>query len=194
MAKPFRIAIFASGNGTNAEAIMQYFQRHDLIDVAAILSNNEQAKVHDRAERFSVPSLTFAKTEFKDGSTILSYLKQHSVTHIVLAGFMWLVPSYLIRVYPDKIVNIHPALLPKYGGKGMFGMRVHEAVKANEETSSGITIHLVNEKYDEGKILLQKQCSISVGDSAADIANKVHALEYAWYPIQIEKWITHSLR
>ena len=175
MRKPFRIAIFASGNGTNAEAIMQYLQHHDLIQVAAIFSNNKEAKVHQRAEQFSVPSVTFTKAEFKDGSTILSYLNQHSVTHIVLAGFMWLVPSYLVSAYPNKIVNIHPALLPKYGGKGMYGRHVHEAVKANQETSSGITIHLVNEKYDEGKILLQKICSISAEDSADDIANKVRS-------------------
>ncbi len=190
MSKPFRIAIFASGNGTNAEAIMNYFQSHSLIEVGLILSNNKEAKVLERADRFNVRSLTFDKTEFRDPTTILTSLEQQSITHIVLAGFMWLVPRYLVNAYPDKIVNIHPALLPKYGGKGMYGMNVHEAVKAASDTLTGITIHLVNEHYDEGKILLQKSCSIEAIDTVEDIADKVHALEHHWYPITIENWVT----
>jgi len=190
MAKPFRIAIFASGNGTNAEAIMNYFSSHASIEVRVILSNNKEAKVHERAQRFNVPSITFNKVEFKESSLLLSSLNEYSITHIVLAGFMWLIPPYLINAYPNKIINIHPALLPKYGGKGMYGMHVHEAVKAAAETVSGITIHLVSEQYDEGAILLQKVCSIVPSDTADDIAHKVHSLEYEWYPVQIEKWIS----
>jgi phosphoribosylglycinamide formyltransferase 1 len=190
MSRPFRIAIFASGNGTNAEAIMNYFQSHSLIEVGLILSNNKDAKVHQRANRFNLTSLTFGKTEFGDPATILTSLEQQSITHIVLAGFMWLVPSYLVNAYPDKIVNIHPALLPKFGGKGMYGMRVHQAVKDAGELVTGITIHLVNEHYDEGTILLQKTCSVVSSDSVNDIADKVHALEHHWYPITIENWIT----
>ncbi len=190
MSKPFRIAIFASGNGTNAEAIMNYFQSHSLIEVGLILSNNKEAKVLERADRFNVSSLTFDKTEFRDPATILTSLEQQSITHIVLAGFMWLVPRYLVNAYPDKIVNIHPALLPKFGGKGMYGMHVHQAVKNASELVTGITIHLVNEHYDEGAIVLQKTCSVASSDSVEDIADKVHTLEHHWYPITIENWIT----
>ena len=190
MTKIFRIAIFASGNGTNAEAILTYFKTHNSIEIALIASNNKEARVLERAAKFNVPTVVLNRTEFKDSSQILSILHKQSVTHIVLAGFMWLVPSYLVTAYPNKIINIHPALLPAFGGKGMFGMHVHEAVKASGQTVSGITIHVVNEHYDEGKILLQKSCTILPLDSADDIANKVHALEYEWYPKQIEAWIT----
>jgi phosphoribosylglycinamide formyltransferase 1 len=190
MSKPFRIAIFASGNGTNAESIMNYFQSHSQIEVGLILSNNKEAKVLERADRFNVSSLTFDKTEFRDPATILTSLEQQSITHIVLAGFMWLVPRYLVNAYPDKIVNIHPALLPKFGGKGMYGVHVHQAVKNASELVTGITIHLVNEHYDEGAILFQKTCSVASSDSAEDIADKVHRLEHYWYPITIENWIT----
>ncbi len=190
MDKQFRVAIFASGNGTNAEAIMKHFQHHASVNITLVLSNNKEAKVLERAAKFNVPTVVFNKTEFKDSSLILSILHKQSITHIVLAGFMWLVPSYLVAAYPNKIINIHPALLPAFGGKGMFGMHVHEAVKASGQSVSGITIHLVNEHYDEGKFLLHKSCDVLSSDSSQDIANKVHALEYEWYPKQIEEWIT----
>ena len=189
MVQQFRVAIFASGNGTNAEAIIKYFQSHASIDIAMVLSNNKEARVLERAAKFNTPTFTFNRSEFRESSYILSQLEHHKVTHIVLAGFMWLIPSYLVKAYPNRIVNIHPALLPKYGGKGMYGMYVHEAVKINNESLTGITIHVVNERYDEGKILLQKSCTILPSDSPEDIANKVHALEHEWYAKQIEEWI-----
>ncbi len=189
MSKVFRIAIFASGNGTNAEAILNHFKSHASIKVAFIASNNQQAYVLERAIKHNVSSLFFTKEEFKDSSFIVNRLKEHHITHIVLAGFMWLVPKYLVAAYPNRIINIHPALLPSYGGKGMYGMNVHEAVKANNEKQTGITIHLVNEKYDDGKVLLQKICSIDQADTAEDIAAKVHQLEHEFYPKQIENWI-----
>jgi phosphoribosylglycinamide formyltransferase 1 len=192
MNKKFRVAIFASGNGTNAEAIIKHFQHHLSITIALVLSNNKEANVLVRAAKLNVPTFTFNKLEFKDSVRVLSKLQTQEITHIVLAGFMWLVPSYLVMAYPTKIINIHPALLPKYGGKGMYGASVHEAVKTNNESMTGITIHLVNEHYDEGKILLQKSCHVLPSDSPEDIANKVHTLEHEWYPRQIEEWIVGS--
>ncbi len=190
MIKPFKIALFASGNGTNAEAIMKHFQYHNSIEVALMLCNNKEAKVHERSHRYNVPSFTFSRTEFKDATFTISYLERYSITHLVLAGFMWLIPAYLVKAYSNKIINIHPALLPKFGGKGMYGKYVHEAIKLAGETVTGITIHLVNEHYDEGTILLQKSCDVTILDTAEDIAKKVHQLEYEFYPVQIEKWIT----
>jgi phosphoribosylglycinamide formyltransferase-1 len=189
MNKIFRVAIFASGNGTNAEAILNYFKSHDSIEISLIASNNKNAFVLKRALAHHVFSFVFNKDEFRNLDFILAKLREKQITHLVLAGFMWLVPSYLVAAYPNKIINIHPALLPAYGGKGMFGMYVHQAVKANNESQTGITIHLVNEKYDEGKILLQKICNIDVTDTPEDIATKVHHLEHEFYPKQIEKWI-----
>ncbi len=190
MSKRFHIALFASGNGSNAEAILQYLQHHPDIEVSLILSNNPDAYVLQRANRWQIPSRVFDKTQFRNEELILSWLKEREVTHIVLAGFLWLIPAYLIRQFPDRIVNIHPALLPKFGGKGMYGKKVHEAVKFANETESGITIHLVNEKYDEGKILLQKSCIISATDSVDDIAHKVQLLEHQWFPKAIDHWIS----
>jgi phosphoribosylglycinamide formyltransferase-1 len=192
MIRPFKIALFASGNGTNAEAIIKHFQYHNSIEVALILSNNKEAKVHERALKFNIPSFTFSRAEFMDDFFIISYLEKYSITHVVLAGFMWLIPAHLVKAYPNKIINIHPALLPKFGGKGMYGRHVHEAIKLAGENVTGITIHLVNEHYDEGTILLQKSCAVTITDSAEDIAHKVHQLEYEWYPVQIEKWITKT--
>lgn len=183
------IALFASGSGTNAEEIFKYFQANKTIDVTVLLTNNPQAFVLERAKKFNVPAYTFTRKQFNDAVYILDLLTKHQTTHIVLAGFLWLVPDYLIKAFPKKIINIHPALLPKYGGKGMYGMSVHEAVKASSEKETGITIHEVNEHYDDGKIIFQKKCKISNDDFPEDIANKVHSLEYKYYPQVIEKWI-----
>lgn len=187
--KPHRIAIFASGSGTNAEEILAYFQYHPSIEVKVLLSNNPQAQALQRAERFKVKALTFNKAQFRDTYEVLAWLKDEKVTHIVLAGFMWLVPDYLIHAYPGKIINIHPALLPKFGGKGMYGKFVHEAVKAAGEAETGITIHEVNEHYDEGNIVFQATCGIEAVDSVETIAQKVQKLEHIHYPKVIEQWI-----
>ena len=188
MNKKIRLAIFASGSGTNAEAIMQYFQHHPQIQVAILLSNNLNAFALERAKKYNVPSNVFDKQQFRESDEVLNWLNEFEVTHIVLAGFLWLLPEHLIRAYPNKIINIHPSLLPKFGGKGMYGMKVHEAVKASGESESGITIHLVNAHYDDGKILLQSSCKISPTDSAQEIASKVYELEYSNYPKTIEQW------
>ena len=187
-----RIAIFASGSGSNAEKIIQHFANHPSIEVAVVLSNKADAFVLERAKKFSIPSEVFNREEFRDPS-FPEVLHKYQVTHIVLAGFLWLIPDYLVKNYPDRIVNIHPALLPKYGGKGMYGARVHEAVKLAGETETGITIHLVNEHYDEGAVLFQASCPIGSEYSPDEIANCVHALEHKHYPEVIEKWIAGKL-
>lgn len=187
-----RIAIFASGSGTNAEKIIQHFVGHPSIEVAAVLSNKPDAYVLERAKKFSIPSEVFNREQFRDPS-FTEILHKHKVTHVVLAGFLWLIPDYLVKNYPDRIVNIHPALLPKFGGKGMYGARVHEAVKLAGETQTGITIHLVNEHYDEGAILFQASCPVLANHSADEIASCVHDLEYKHYPDVIEKWIEGKL-
>ena len=188
----FRIAILASGSGTNAEEIFKHFQHHATIEVVLLLSNNPQAYVLERAKKFGVPSKVFTRSEFRESEEVLIWLQKRSVTHIVLAGFMWLVPDYLVKSYPHHIINIHPALLPKFGGKGMYGMHVHEAVKVAGEKETGITIHEVNERYDEGKILFQARCPINREDTPERIAEKVHALEHAHYPGVIEEWILQA--
>jgi phosphoribosylglycinamide formyltransferase 1 len=192
MADKFRLAIFASGSGTNAEQIMHRFQHHSQIVVALVLSNNVSAYVLGRAKKFNVPSRVFSKTQLRERDEVLQWLQKENITHIVLAGFMWLMPTSIIQAYSSKIVNIHPALLPKFGGKGMYGHHVHEAVKAAGEKETGITIHLVNERYDEGRILFQATCPINPNDSPDQIADKVHALEHKHYPEQIEKWVLNQ--
>ena len=187
--KKFRIAVFASGNGTNAEAIIKYFQYHRSTEVALLLTNNPRAYALQRAKDHGIASHSFTREEFTEGASVKAYLKQHGITHIVLAGFLWLIPDYLIRLFPDKIVNIHPALLPKFGGKGMYGAKVHEAVRASGALETGVTIHLVNEQYDEGKILFQGKCEIHTNQTAEEIAACVHQLEHEHYPKVIEQWI-----
>jgi phosphoribosylglycinamide formyltransferase-1 len=187
--KHSRIVIFASGSGTNAEEIFRYFKHHDSIRVVGLVSNNPNAFALERAKNHQVPSLVFDRKQFRETTLVNDWLRQQGTTHLVLAGFMWLIPSVLIREYPDRIINIHPALLPKYGGKGMYGMHVHEAVKAAGEQETGITIHQVNEHYDEGLILFQAKCTVTSVDTADIIAQKVHQLEYAHYPRVIEEWI-----
>lgn len=187
--KKYGLAILASGNGSNAEEIIRYFSNHPEIEVKVVFSNNPQAMVLERAKRLGIPAVVFSRTEFADEQTMLHTLTGAGVTHIVLAGFLWLIPEYLIKAYPDRIINIHPALLPAFGGKGMYGLKVHEAVRLAKEKESGITIHLVNEHYDEGKILFQTRCRLDEGCTAEDIARKVHTLEHAHYPAVIEKWV-----
>lgn len=176
------IAIFASGSGSNAEEIVKFFNSNNAASVSLILSNKADAYVLERAKKYDIPTITFNRNQLKDPDQVLAQLKDYDIDFIVLAGFLWLMPVEIIKAYPNKIVNIHPALLPKYGGKGMYGMKVHEAVVENKEMESGITIHFVNEKYDEGKIILQAKCSIESSDTPEMVAQKVHALEYEHYP------------
>ncbi|WP_339695064.1 phosphoribosylglycinamide formyltransferase [uncultured Roseivirga sp.] len=187
-----RIAVFASGNGTNAEKIFENFKNHDQVEVVLLLSNKKDAGVLDRAKKFDIPSLSFSRQEFYDSQSVLQVLHGHQVDFVVLAGFMWLVPSYLVDAFPNKIVNIHPALLPKFGGKGMYGMHVHEAVKAAGEKETGITIHLVNQHYDEGSVLAQFSCDIEPNDSSEKIAKKVQVLEHEKYPKVIENLVLNK--
>jgi phosphoribosylglycinamide formyltransferase-1 len=188
----YRIAIFASGSGSNAEEIMKFFQGHPRISVAALLSNNAGAYALERAKKYGVPTRAFNREEFTEGVVIPEWLARHEITHIVLAGFLWLIPSYLVKAYPDRIINIHPALLPLFGGKGMYGMKVHQAVKDAGSAETGITIHLVNDRYDEGRVIFQGRCSVDVNSSPEEIAKRVHALEYEHYPRVIEKWILEN--
>lgn len=183
------IAIFASGRGSNAQAIIEYFKDNQEVNVALIASNKPQAGVLLLAEEYDIPSLVFNRESFKDGASIIGALYDCKITAIVLAGFLWKVPGYLIQAFPEKIVNIHPALLPKYGGKGMYGHHVHQAVFDNRETESGITIHLVNSHYDEGKVLFQASMEVDAKDKPSDIAKKVLELEHYYYPRIIEAFI-----
>jgi len=180
------IAIFASGSGTNAENIGLYFKDHSQIKIDLILSNNPNAYVLKRAERMGVDHMVFNRNNFYNSSLILQALLDRKIDMIVLAGFMWLIPASLVAAFPNRILNIHPALLPKYGGKGMYGDFVHKAVSDANDVETGITIHYVNEKYDEGDILFQKQVQIKAGELPDRISQKVHALEYEYYPKVIE--------
>lgn len=181
------IAIFASGSGSNAQNIVEYFQNSPVFSFPLIISNRNDAFVHDRARALNIPSLTFSREEFETGEKIETALQQHKITHIVLAGFLLKIPDILIKQYPDRIINIHPALLPKFGGKGMYGDKVHVAVKQAGETETGITIHYINEHYDEGNVIFQAKCCLTDEDTPATIAQKVHALEYEHYPKIIEQ-------
>lgn len=168
---------------------MKYFRSNPFIEIVLVLSNNPGAYVLERARKFGVEAQVFSKTQFKDPGTMLGFLETKNVTHIVLAGFLWLIPEYLINAFPERIINIHPALLPKYGGMGMYGMKVHEAVRESNEKETGITIHVVNKKYDESRILFQEKCNVETGDTHEQIGHKVHLLEYKFYPKVIEQWI-----
>lgn len=184
----FRLAIFASGSGTNAEAIINYFCSHPSIRVQMVLTNNPVAFVLQRAKSHGVAARVFNKTEFRD-PRFANDLVAEGITHLVLAGFLWLIPSYLVQAYPHRIINIHPALLPKFGGKGMYGMRVHEAVYRAGESETGITIHDVNERYDEGRILFQARCTVTPQDTPERIAQQVQLLEHRYFPSAIEQWV-----
>ena len=182
-----KIAIFASGGGSNAEAIVSYFKNHEKIEVALLLTNNADAGVIARGKRLSIPTLVFSKQNYQDPQGVLRMLQLLEIDFIVLAGFLWLVPEHFINAYPDKIVNIHPALLPKYGGKGMWGHHVHEAVVAAGEKESGITIHYVNQHYDEGAPIFQASCALEPTDTPEQVAAKVLLLEHKHYPEVIER-------
>ncbi len=183
-----QIAIFASGSGSNAKKIIEYFQNHPSIKIALIACNNAEAGVLNLAQQYNIPSIIFTKKEFND-PVFSQNLQVKNIDFIVLAGFLWLVPLHLIQSYPNKIINIHPALLPKYGGKGMYGHHVHEAVKAANEPISGMTIHLVNERFDEGAHLFQAACSLQETDDAVQIQKKVLNMEHQFFASVIESYI-----
>lgn len=176
------IAIFASGSGSNAENISQYFADNKDVNISAIISNKADAFVHERAKKLNIESVTFSKKQFEMTSDVLEYLENKGVDFIILAGFLLKVPDNLLSAYPNRIINIHPALLPKFGGKGMYGDNVHKAVIAAGEKESGITIHYINENYDEGAIIFQAKCDVLPVDTYEDVATKVHALEYKYFP------------
>ena len=181
------IVLFASGSGSNVENIVRFFQEKQNVTIAGVLTNKRDAKVLDRCNNLNINGLYFNRTAFYETDCVLGILESLQPDLIVLAGFLWRIPENMIQKYPNQIINIHPALLPKYGGKGMYGMRVHEAVKNNQESETGITIHYVNENYDEGAIIHQAQTAIAPNDSPDDIAHKVHELEYVHLPRVIAK-------
>ena len=181
------IAIFASGSGTNAENIIKHFQLNSIAKISKIYTNNADAGVIIRATNLKVPSLIFNRADFYETNKILEDLKTENIDLIVLAGFLWLIPENIITNYNNQIINIHPALLPKYGGKGMYGNYVHSKIIEKGEKESGITIHYVNEKYDDGNIIFQTKCEITNTETPESLAKKIHTLEYEHYPKEIEK-------
>jgi phosphoribosylglycinamide formyltransferase-1 len=181
------IAVFASGSGTNAENIIKYFSNRKSAKVSLILSNKREAYVLKRAEAHGIKSVFFERNDFYDSGKVLKLLLENKTDFIVLAGFLWLVPLNILDYYQGKIINIHPALLPKYGGKGMYGDKVHKAVIQNLESESGITIHYVNSVYDDGDIIFQTRCKVDKTDTPETLASKVHALEYRYFPEIIEE-------
>jgi phosphoribosylglycinamide formyltransferase-1 len=197
--KPIRLAIFASGQGTNAREIIRYFKERQLlvlgqqVEISLIICNKPVAGVLDIAAQAGIPSIVINREKFFRGSHYLEEFKTRDISFIVLAGFLWKIPSELIAAFPDRILNIHPALLPKYGGKGMFGMAVHEAVVAARDRESGITIHYVDEQYDHGRIFFQASFNLSPDETANSLAEKIHQLEHKYYPAQIARWMECKL-
>lgn len=187
-----KIAIFLSGTGSNARTICNYFREHDRIEVALLLSNKESSGAQKISDEYGMPFIIFNREQFYQSDEVISQLSYYKINTLVLAGFLWLIPSNLIEKYPNNIINIHPALLPKYGGKGMHGKFVHEAVWQNKENVSGITIHLCNAEYDKGKILFQKEVLINSEDTPEDIAKKVLALEHHYFPMVIEDYLLNE--
>jgi len=181
------IAIFASGSGTNAENLIRFFRTSSLGRVRIVLSNRADAGVISKAQSLDVETLVFTREQFYNSNAVVDLLFERGIDFIILAGFLWLVPDYLLKSFENKMVNIHPALLPKYGGKGMYGKHVHEAVIDAGDKESGITIHYVNQQYDEGDIVFQKKCSIEPEDSPETLAGKIHKLEYAHFPRVVER-------
>jgi phosphoribosylglycinamide formyltransferase 1 len=183
------LAIMASGSGSNAEAIIRRFKNHPHIKVKLVLSNKPTSFVLQRAAQLDVPSMVFNREEFYQTDKVVNVLKDLRIDWVILAGFLWLVPDNLLKSFPNKIINIHPALLPKYGGKGMYGMNVHQAVVNAKEKQTGITIHLLNDKYDEGPTLFQATCDIDPNDTPEHVAQKIHKLEHELFPRVIEQTV-----
>jgi len=190
--KKYRIAIFASGGGSNAEQFFKYYKENNWANVSLVLTNKKDAFVIERAQNYNLPVKIFNREEFYTTDATIETLKEYNIDIIVLAGFLWKIPDNLIKIFPEKIINIHPALLPKYGGKGMYGINVHRAVIAANEKESGITIHVVNENYDEGKILSQEKCEVLQNDTPELLAKRVLKLEHEFYPKVVEV-LLHNL-
>lgn len=188
-----KIAILVSGTGTNAINIIEYFEKNSVADVALVVSNKTDALAVEKAQNKGVKTIVFNNESFKKNSLVLNYLKSESIDFIVLAGFLMKVPNDIIHAYPNKIVNLHPSLLPKYGGKGMYGNRVHRAVIEAQESESGISIHFVNEEYDEGAIIFQAKVSVEKKDSVEVLAQKIRQLEHRFFPKIVEQVISKSL-
>lgn len=186
------LAIFVSGNGTNCENIIKYFQNSKIVRIAVVISNRKDAYALVRAEKLHVANLVLNKQQINDKDTIMNVLQQHQVDFIVLAGFLLMIPEFIIDAFPKKIINLHPALLPKFGGKGMFGHHVHQAVKEAGETKTGMTVHYVSPVCDGGDIISQFECSVDKNDTPEDIAQKENELEMKYFPKVIEKVILHT--
>lgn len=187
-----RIVIFASGSGTNAENLIKFFHNSDHVSVIQVLTNNSHAKVLDRAKNLKVSALSFNRVALIKTDDVLNILKASQPDLIVLAGFLWKFPESILNTFPNKVINIHPALLPKYGGKGMYGMHIHKAIVANNDLETGITIHYVNEHYDEGAIIFQAKCKVKTSDTAEDVAEKIHELEMEHFPKVVEKLLSEN--
>jgi len=188
-----RIVIFASGSGTNAENLINFFKNRNNASVTLVLTNNPYAKVLDRCKKLQVSAMSFNKIALTETNDVLNVLKASKPDLIILAGFLWKFPEAILNEFPNKVINVHPALLPKYGGKGMYGMHVHEAVVANKETQTGITIHYVNEHYDDGAVIFQATCDVNSDDTAQDVAAKIHELEMVHFPRVVEKILLETL-
>lgn len=186
---PKKIAIFGSGSGSNAENICSYFAQSPDIEVVLICTNKRDALITKRAKKLNIPTHIFGKYELNNFVNLQKKLREKRVDAIILAGFLLKIPQKMIDIYPNRIINIHPSLLPKYGGRGMYGDNVHEAVIKNKEAESGISVHIVNQNYDEGKIILQKKCSLSINESKETLKQKIHDLERKYFPVAIEKMI-----
>lgn len=182
-----RVVIFASGSGSNAENLIRFFQNNDHASVVQVLTNNPYAKVLDRCKKLNVSALSFNRIAFTKSNDVLNILKSSQPDLIILAGFLWKFPEFILNEFKNKVINIHPALLPKYGGKGMYGMHVHNAVVAHKESETGITIHYVNENYDEGAIIFQAKCEVLSTDTADDVAAKIHELEMEHFPKVVDE-------
>ncbi len=185
-----RIVIFASGNGSNAENLITFFRDNPTISITQVLTNNPKANILERCKNLNVSALSFNKVAFENTEDVFNILKIAQPDLIILAGFLWKFPQNILKAFPNKVINLHPALLPKFGGKGMYGMHVHKAIVSEKETETGITIHYVNEHYDEGTIIFQTKCDVKPSDSAEDIAKKVHHLEMMYFPQVVNKLLT----
>jgi len=190
MAEPLiRLAVWASGQGTNAENLIRYFKSHPRIRVALVVCNKPEAPVLAKASSLKVPTMLVGKESWRQEQDILNQLRAFQIDAMVLAGFLWRIPEYLLHAYPNRIVNVHPSLLPEFGGKGMYGERVHQAVLEAGRTESGITIHLVNDSYDEGTALATFRCPVKPNDTAHTLAERIHTLEQAHLPPIVEQWV-----
>ena len=189
MNTPIRLAILGSGNGTNAQQISEYFAGRTDVEVACIIYNKRDAYIAQRAQNLGIEAHYFSRADFYENGAVLRCLQAHGIDWVILAGFLWLVPQEILDAYPDRIINIHPALLPKYGGKGMYGHHVHEAVVAAGERETGITIHLVDHRYDCGTTLFQARCEVLPTDTPDDVAAKIHLLEKEHFPRVIDETV-----